>query len=143
MVGGLFRDTVVAYEPRSRPIVFIPMHDYNKARLRPCRAPARRPDGFEEPSGRGWFRMLPSTSCYGRQLYPLALEPQLLPHGASKEDRVERVSIDERQKTLLNPHARYGQRGGGRCRSDCSRSTQICNRAAEPSSRRLGSQRYT
>ena len=99
MVGGLFQDTVVAYEP-DLTIVFIPMHDYNKSLV----SDLEFLQGAQTVRGaiRAW--LVQNVALYEllrRQLYPLALEPQLLPHEASQEERVERVSIDER-RTVLN-----------------------------------------
>ena len=110
MVGGLFQDTVVAYEP-DLTIVFIPMHDYNKSLV----SDLEHLQGAQTVRGaiRAW--LVQNVALYEllrRQLYPLALEPQLLPHEASKEDRVERVSIDERQ-TVLNHMREAASAWGG------------------------------
>ena len=55
MVGDLFQDTVVAYEP-DLTIVFIPMHDYNKSLVSDLEF-LQGAQQFEGQSGRGWFRM--------------------------------------------------------------------------------------
>ena len=110
MVGGLFQDTVLAYEP-DLTIVFIPMHDYNKSLV----SDLEFLQGAQTIRGAVRTWMVQNIALYEllrRRLYPLALKPQLLPHEASQEDRVERVSIDER-RTVLNQMREAAQAWGG------------------------------
>jgi lysophospholipase L1-like esterase len=110
MVGELFRESVAAYQP-DHTIVFIPMHDYSQALI----SDVEFLQGAATVSRAIRSLLVRHVALYEvlrRRLYPLASQAQLLPHQASKETRVARVSEDERIQVLNEMRAVAAEWGG-------------------------------
>tara|TARA_B100000575_G_scaffold276376_1_gene261763 strand:- start:248 stop:1276 length:1029 start_codon:yes stop_codon:yes gene_type:complete len=98
MAGWLFEEAVAAYEP-DLTIVFVSMHDFNRSLI----SDVERVHGAASLTASVRSMLVQHVALYEvlrRQLFPLADKAQILPHEASSEARVERVSSAERVQVL-------------------------------------------
>ena len=110
MVGWLFEKSVGLYKP-DLTIVFVSMHDFNRTLI----SDVERHLGPQTLRAQIRSVLVRHVSVYEwlrRRLYPLAHEAQLLPDARTRENRVPRVSDEERRVVLDRMTTQAGEWGG-------------------------------